>query len=547
MIALALSIIHSLRASTWVSIGLLLSILYLALEYQSRQPSTVTKKTAGRNAPPCVRGFPLIGSAHELLTPHASIVKYQASLGDVFSFYLFRTKVHIVLAPSVALSVFKSKSLSFREIEKWIDTWYFDYPDSMNTSADDHEFLAMEKSVKPHLVTTNGIALLSNAYLDTLMALLQQEAQRLHDGPREQQQRGQAQEQEKRVREIEDLWPWVREMAYRASTMAMFGPLFPVEETKQLYWDYEAALTEFLLFPHILVGAKKRIRAGLVAVIAAAIEEHNLEGCSGLMRDRLELGREFGYSSRDAAKICIDVLFALQANATPMTFWLLAHVVGGGKDSRIYSRIKTMVDAIPPLPLSTPSGTSADSTTTHDWDALKNLIQDDWVTSLFDESLRLHAHASIMRKCTAETQLGAFTVQPGEYVVIPTPSFQHNTKIWRDPFHFDEARFARLAATGRDKEDDDDDTDGYGKLKKEEVLIPFGGKWGLHYCPGRFFAKVEIVAMTLLMCKLFDIEALDGIPEGWIFGKYGNGAQQPVDKMKVRLSLSPAAAAAMQT
>lgn len=70
----------------------------------------------------------------------------------------------------------------------------------------------------------------------------------------------------------------------------------------------------------------------------------------------------------------------------------------------------------------------------------------------------------------------------------------------------------------------------------EGAWIPYGG--GPRQCPGRHFAKRQILLTTALMVSLFDCEILQqgrDVQENFSLNGFGSGVSRPVGKVPVRI------------
>ena len=100
------------------------------------------------------------------------------------------------------------------------------------------------------------------------------------------------------------------------------------------------------------------------------------------------------------------------------------------------------------------------------------------VRQVLSESMRLYPPAPVLtRTVTQDTQLGGKDLQAGSVVVIPIYALHRHRKLWRNPDHFDPARFAP------ELEKD------YSRYQ----YMPFGA--GPRICVGGAFAMSEAIAM----------------------------------------------------
>lgn len=467
-------------------------------------------RSVNAGEPPLIRGLPFIGIAFSLLDPHAFLINAQKKHGDVFSVLLFGIKTHVILDPirGIPAVLKNSKTLSFRETEPWIDDCFFDYPASI-TQNDDFEFLALEKIVKPHLVGTAGLEEMSESYLNALRLLLNQELSKLKESD----------DADGWVK-FDDLFTWSRSILFQASSTALFGPEFPMQCCED-YWTFEANLFKFLTLPQFLISSAVKSRNKLVSTVAEAIARHGgFPGASQLVKDRVDLSKEFGYTDASIAKTELDILFALQANASPMAYWVLLHLI---TDPVLSLRLQELAD-------------SSDLT---NGDVVK-IAKLPELNHIFKEALRMHSHAPIIRKVMSRTKIPIadkhseggvedIFVDAGTYVVIPTPTVHFSDLNYPDPDVFDPSRWADQASVASEK----DAGRPAAVNSARQQLVSFGG--GSHYCPGRFFARIEILSFAIFFYKMFEVESPESVKmaSGWRTGAYAQGTQLPVTKTPI--------------
>ena len=104
------------------------------------------------------------------------------------------------------------------------------------------------------------------------------------------------------------------------------------------------------------------------------------------------------------------------------------------------------------------------------------------------------------RHSLAEFWADRFLIYPGNGASGPLkPSFR------QQPAPRPEQADEKQEATSRQEEQGVFTTEGLAG-----AWIPFGG--GHRMCPGRHFAKVEIIVTFAMICTMFDIELAEGLP-----------------------------------
>ena len=124
---------------------------------------------------------------------------------------------------------------------------------------------------------------------------------------------------------------------------------------------------------------------------------------------------------------------------------------------------------------------------------------------MFNEVLRAYVDVLVVRQVEASTTIGSHVLKKGEMVMAPSWLSHRNPEYFAKPDAFDPARFLV-----EDKET--------GKLKfstssLKGKLFPFGG--GHYMCPGRTFAKQEVLGAIAVLLLNFDVEFVEFVkPEG---------------------------------
>ena len=107
--------------------------------------------------------------------------------------------------------------------------------------------------------------------------------------------------------------------------------------------------------------------------------------------------------------------------------------------------------------------------------------------ALFNEALRMTTSSASVRTVAAPTQVGKYILRPGSKLLLPFRQMHMNEQVFgSDVGEFKADRFLK------------------NDLSKSPSFRPFGG--GITYCPGRYLARREVVAVVVLVLKRFDIK-----------------------------------------
>jgi cytochrome P450 len=237
------------------------------------------------------------------------------------------------------------------------------------------------------------------------------------------------------------------------------------------------------------------------------------------------------------------------ANSVPAACWFLYEIL---KNATLESKVREEIDSAQLL--------TASPTQVPRFD-IEKLCAGPRLQSIYAETLRLRVAILASRRCQVpEMQFRGWSFKYGECVAVATSIESRDEEVWSQgsgenlhPLNeFWAERFLIYP---------DDPTSGPLKqpkavkgavttmegdtLKKSNAprfsmdglttaWIPYSG--GQRLCPGRHFAKQEMISASAIMLSAFDIELLEptrNIRENKAF--YGFGTMPPKDKIKVRI------------
>ena len=128
--------------------------------------------------------------------------------------------------------------------------------------------------------------------------------------------------------------------------------------------------------------------------------------------------------------------------------------------------------------------------------------------SVYTECLRLRVSIIVTRQLRTDLSLSGYTLKAGNAVMLPCWAAHSEAAVWSDRDHPVESFWPeRFLATA---------DDGCGKpvfsmSTEPGHFFPFGG--GSSICPGRFFAKQEILAAVAIMIAAFEMEVVAFVDE----------------------------------
>jgi cytochrome P450 len=165
--------------------------------------------------------------------------------------------------------------------------------------------------------------------------------------------------------------------------------------------------------------------------------------------------------------------------------------------------------------------------------------------SIYAETLRLHVMSLITRSVKQEFKLSRWLF-PKDNTVMISSNVEHMSPQWRasdgkhSPEEFWADRFLvhpeeEQNGKGPAEDNQRDESAEFSLEGRQGMWLPFG--MGEHMCPGRHFAKQEVIINFVVLVWAFDLELLR--PSGWHpadkMDRYGFGTQQPLEKTPFRI------------
>ena len=341
-----------------------------------------------------------------------------------------------------------------------------------------------------------------------------------------------------------DLYTWMKGIMFYASTSAVMGThIFEVyPNVADDFFSFDSEIlrivygTPKFLAPEVY-AAQQRLLEGCEKWVGDAIKHYR--GCtdwdagddwepllgSRLTRAQEELFEKAGLSLRGKASLELGLMFGLDSNAIPGTAWMLFHVLTSPDDllTRVLGDLVTVQNADGSLDVS-------------------KLTALPLLESIFAEMLRIYTAVNVTREVLSDLVVDGYQLKKGNVVMAPTWLHHHDPKVWKEfrsdhppPSVFYAERFLRESG-GKVI---------YSTAGLTGKYFPWGG--GNHICPGRVFAKQEILAAFAMVLLRYEFEFVDWVkplskdkrarfPEPKE-GHVGVGVMLPDRDMRVRMRL----------
>ncbi|KAF5710523.1 cytochrome P450 monooxygenase 3A7 [Fusarium mundagurra] len=283
---------------------------------------------------------------------------------------------------------------------------------------------------------------------------------------------------------------------FRASTIALAGrKVFDIDPNfADEFWAYDEDFMSLLYgIPKFLCRKGSNARDKCLETVKGYLDQgwKNLDwrACheqnpdwepnfgSKLVREREIAMEKYGIGLDGRASFQMGLIWSINSNAIPMTSWIIIEIL---RRPEIFKRIQEEI------------ATVFDKDTKQvDIVALKKLPL---LNSVYFECLRLRSSVFVVRKLRNSIELDGYTLKEGNLVLAPSYLAHNAPEVWSSPAYppeeFWPERFIKKGNSGISAGN----------------YFPYGG--GAAMCPGRNYAKQEILSAVVLFFAHFEIEPL---------------------------------------
>ncbi|SPO01744.1 related to cytochrome P450 7B1 [Cephalotrichum gorgonifer] len=350
---------------------------------------------------------------------------------------------------------------------------------------------------------------------------------------------------------------FMKDKMFRASTVALAGPgVFDIDpEFAETFWAYDKDFMSLLYgLPRFLCRSgwqardrcletvRRYLEKGWQNIDWSATQDHNPNWepnfGSKLVREREVAMDKYGITLQGRASFQMGLIWSINSNAIPMTSWIIIEIL---RRPEIHQRIKAEVSTIinHALLQSTDTTDPSSFSSVIDIPALKQLPL---LNSIYLECLRLRSSVFVVRKLRNAVELDGYTLRAGNLILAPSYLAHKDETVWSTPLHPAEELWPERFMQ-QQKQQPGGGVD--GKVGGPPNLhagkfFPYGG--GSAMCPGRNFAKLEILAAVALFFGSFEVEPLHFVDargrysdRGPEVGKEARGVARVDRDLKVRL------------
>lgn len=359
-----------------------------------------------------------------------------------------------------------------------------------------------------------------------------------------------------------NLYQWMRKLMFHASTTALWGDriLEAIPDFEDLFFVFDKdMLSMFYGLPDFLISRQVSNRNKILDKLVGwyKIAEKETGGIiadpdtvawdpvygSRFSRSRQLFCRERGMTRRSTAGIELGSLFGLSSNAIPATGWMLFYILDSKRSTEkptLYDQIMVEIEAS-----KSKNGTIS----------VPLLVTQPILQSTLHEVLRMYVDVLVARQIDRDMSLPLtpedskspryLSLKANTMLMIPSYPAHNDPVTWQSPefpHHPPASTFYPYRFLTADPSDPSQKPV-FTTAHTAGKFFPFGG--GKTMCPGRTFAKQEMLASVATWLSTFDFEVLNYLDgKGKVSKKFpglrdslpGSALMVPGGDMRVRVS-----------
>ncbi|KAK6827835.1 hypothetical protein PG987_011176 [Apiospora arundinis] len=299
------------------------------------------------------------------------------------------------------------------------------------------------------------------------------------------------------------IYALLQDKMFTASTLTLVGPRILDSNVgfAKTFWKYDAGFMRLLLGTprfacreawdardQCLEATKRWLGDGWANTdwSSIALEDPDWEPNFGhrLVRAREKCLESYGISLDGRASLQIGLIWAINANAIPMAAYMLIEMI---HEPSLLRRIRDEVATV--------VGVHQGSSQNLD---VAELCALPLLDSVYKECLRLRASIPLTRRLHKDIEIDGYTLRAGNFILAPSWLSHQDEDVWSVPGHPACEFWAERFMSSQK-----------GAAFKAGNFFPYGG--GNIICPGRFFAKQEILAAVAMVVASFDMEFVENV------------------------------------
>ncbi|OTA83400.1 hypothetical protein M434DRAFT_83944 [Hypoxylon sp. CO27-5] len=318
------------------------------------------------------------------------------------------------------------------------------------------------------------------------------------------------------------LYDFMKKAMAESAIKSMFGTvLLEVNpDLLECYWEFDEVAGVLVWgLPRFLIPRAYKIRERLHNMTkkqtALAYEKFNWDGPeaesdwdpywgSRFAREIARWLREAGFSVRSASGHTMATLFGLNGNTLPIATWALMELI---QDPPLFQRVRQEVEQ---------AFVIDEQTGEHRLANAEKLLSMPLIQSVYTEVLRMHISFNATREVLEDIYIGGYRISKGSLVQSPTQIAHYNEAVWGTDGHPASEFWAERHLNYVEKINENGETvkvPQFAINARPTSYFPYGGDHAM--CPGRHFAKREIIMAMAIVVAKFDIEFVEWIhPDG---------------------------------
>ncbi|RYP39364.1 hypothetical protein DL768_010720 [Monosporascus sp. mg162] len=251
-------------------------------------------------------------------------------------------------------------------------------------------------------------------------------------------------------------------------------------------------------------------------------------------REIVKWFKDCGFNGKDTGAGALGILvWAGTSNVIPIMTWMIMELA---KDPSLFQALREEVNTAQVIDPQTGSRTLD----------IHKVVLLPLLTSAYTEALRLSMSFNVVRNVTESLTIDGYTLEKGALVQVPTLAAHYDEDVWGFPGHPASEFWAERHIKYAEEKDE------AGNVRRKRTFamagrtgadyFPYGG--GNLICPGRHFAKQQIMLTVALLVFKMDVEfvqwtKLDGSPSDRPARNQrhfcGTGSAPPDRDMKIRI------------
>ncbi|KAK5070237.1 hypothetical protein LTS08_007911 [Lithohypha guttulata] len=334
-----------------------------------------------------------------------------------------------------------------------------------------------------------------------------------------------------------NLFQWLRAVMFQASTKALMGQkiLEVIPNLEELFFQFDQDMMSlFFGLPNFMVSKQvanrnRSVEALVgwheaVASINKEVVDPEAQAWEPLYGSRINRARQIFYRKKNLpvrarAALDLGMLFGISSNAIPAAGWMLMHILDSMRPEKkakdeltlyehIMSEVRQSQNADGSLNIPILTNQPILLSTLHE---VLRIYVDTLVSRKVERDMTLplsHSSAADSKQEIEKYSPRSLFLKAGSMIMVPSWPSHTNPETWQSPSQPppDEFYAYRFLTTSPSSEKPVFSTSPYAGM-----YFPFGG--GKTICPGRVFAKQEILGSVAIMLLTFNFEVLGYVDE----------------------------------